>query len=66
LLGPIQDQGRGLASALCTKLLQVARDHGATQAIAGPRGDKVYPVPRRLYMGLAMRPVAHFIPMSTS
>ncbi|WP_326560560.1 GNAT family N-acetyltransferase [Micromonospora sp. NBC_01796] len=55
---------RGLAGALCTRMLQVARDLGADQAIVGPRGDNGYPLPRRLYTGLGMHEVARFIPMT--
>ncbi|MEV4630245.1 GNAT family N-acetyltransferase [Micromonospora sp. NPDC049523] len=55
---------RGLAGALCTRMLQVARDLGANQAIVGPRGDGGYPVPRRLYTGLGMHEVARFVPMT--
>ncbi|WP_328416604.1 GNAT family N-acetyltransferase [Micromonospora sp. NBC_00389] len=66
-VGTDPDHGkRGLAGALCTKIFQVARDLGATQAIVGPRGDDGYPVPRRLYAGLGMHEVTQFVPMSTS
>jgi GNAT superfamily N-acetyltransferase len=54
---------RGLARALCARILRVARDLGATQAVVGPRGDDGYPVPRRLYTGLGMREVARFVPV---
>jgi GNAT superfamily N-acetyltransferase len=66
-VGTDPDHGkRGLAGALCTEILRVARDLGATQAIVGPRGDDGYPVPRRLYAGLGMREVAQFVSMTTS
>ena len=56
--------GRGLARAVCAEVLRVARDLGATQAIAGPRGDDGYPVPRRLSNRLGMQEVAQFVPFT--
>ncbi|WP_229070108.1 GNAT family N-acetyltransferase [Actinoplanes sp. DH11] len=55
---------RGLATALCTELLRVAHDLGATQATVGPRGDADYPVARRLYQGLHMRETTQVVPFS--
>jgi GNAT superfamily N-acetyltransferase len=57
---------RGLARALCSEIMRVARDLDAAQAIVGPRGDDGYPVPRRLYAGLGMREVARFVSLTTS
>jgi GNAT superfamily N-acetyltransferase len=54
---------RGLARALCSRMLRAARDLGATQAVVSPRGDDGYPLPRRLYTGLGMREVARFVPL---
>lgn len=52
---------RGLARALCTEILRIARDLGATQAVVGPRGDDAYPAPRKLYEGLRMREVGQVV-----
>jgi hypothetical protein len=53
--------GRGLARALCSDTLRAAAALGATQAVVGPRGDNAYPLPRRVYQGLAMREVAQLL-----
>jgi ribosomal protein L37E len=37
---------------VCTALLNAATALGATQAVVGPRGDRAYPVPKRLYQSL--------------
>lgn len=37
---------------MCTALLRGATEVGATQAVVGPRGDEIYPVPKRLYESL--------------
>ena len=58
--------GRGLARALCTEMLRVARRLGAVQAVVAPRGDAAYPVPRRLYEGLGMGEVARSVPFSNA
>jgi hypothetical protein len=50
--------GRGLGHAVCSALLAAAARLGATQAVARPRGDDGYPVPRHLYTRLGMTPVA--------
>ncbi|MEV0730992.1 GNAT family N-acetyltransferase [Polymorphospora sp. NPDC050346] len=57
---------RGLARALCSEIMRVARDLGATQAIVGARGDDGYPVPRHLYAGLGMREVAQFVSLTAA
>ena len=57
---------RGLARCLCAAILRVAHDLGATQAVVGPRGDHLYPVPRRVYAGLGMHEVAQFVAMTTA
>ncbi|HEY0001329.1 MAG TPA: GNAT family N-acetyltransferase [Actinoplanes sp.] len=56
--------GRGLARAICSEVLRVARELGAVQAVVAPRGDAGYPVPRRLYQSLGMREVAQFVPLT--
>lgn len=56
--------GHGLARAVCHGLLQAARHLGATQALVGARGDPAYPIPRRTYAGLGMRPVARTVPFA--
>ncbi len=56
---------RGLARAVCAAILEAARGLGATQAVVGARGDDGYPVPRRLYAGLGMRPVARTITLAS-
>jgi GNAT superfamily N-acetyltransferase len=56
--------GRGLARALCARMLQVACGLGAAEAVVGPRGDAAYPLPRRVYEGLGMREVGQVVPMT--
>ena len=56
--------GRGLARALCAEILRVARELGATQAVVGARGDRGYPVPRRLYEGLGMREATRVVSLA--
>ena len=58
--------GRGLARALCARMLYAARQLGAEEAVVGPRGDTGYPLPRRVYEGLGMREVAQFVSMTNS
>jgi GNAT superfamily N-acetyltransferase len=58
--------GRGLARALCARMLCAADQLGANEAIVGPRGDPGYPLPRRVYEGLGMREVAQFVSMTTA
>ncbi len=49
---------RGLSRAACTAVMRAARDLGATRVVVGPRGDDVYPAPRRLYMSLGFSTLA--------
>lgn len=47
---------RGLASTLSLAALHAARDHGATEALVSPRGDKDDPAGQALYRGLGFEP----------
>lgn len=49
---------RGLSRAACTAVMKAARDLGATRVVVGPRGDDVYPAPRRLYTSLGFSTLA--------
>lgn len=53
--------GRGLARVVCAEIMRAAADLGAICAVVGPRGDRAYSVPRRVYQGLGMDEIAQHV-----
>ncbi len=49
---------RGLGSAVSMATLHAMRAAGATRAVVYPRGDDIYPVARKVYVGLGFRAIA--------
>lgn len=47
---------RGLGQAVCLAAMNAARDMGAETAIVYPRGDDIYPVPMKTYLGIGFAP----------
>jgi GNAT superfamily N-acetyltransferase len=58
-----EHRGRGLAGAVSTAALAVARDAGATIGMVCPRGDDGYPVPMKVYQRIGFEPGPRTITM---